>query len=82
LLALIINQKTTNDRVSLFNEQLRDMAEVRITANVKIILVDMETGAGLDYENDMKDIFHPNEAGYEKMANLWYRRLVNFLPSP
>ncbi len=40
-----------------------------------IVMVDMEDGAEIVYSTDMDDNVHPNDAGYAKMANLWYAHL-------
>jgi GDSL-like Lipase/Acylhydrolase family/Superinfection immunity protein len=78
--ALIINQKPSNPLVSEYNEKLRDMVREQ---GYHTIVVNMETGAGLDYQADiMDDHLHPNASGYTKMADLWYRTLVSFLGPP
>ena len=54
----------------------------------KIVMVDMECGAGFDYgvdatppySHDMNDILHPNQNGYEKMADVWLEGLREILP--
>jgi hypothetical protein len=80
VLAEIINRKgyTCGDRstTTTFNNNVKAMAESRINdKNDKIILVDMECSAGLDYILDMfgdpDDFVHPNEMGFEKMADTW-----------
>ncbi len=45
-------------------------------------IVDMENGAGIDYSTEMTDNLHPNDAGYEKMASLWYSELSGLLDPP
>ena len=62
------------------NNQIQLMADTRIAGGDKIIVVDMESHAGLiysidtsaPYSGDMYDAFHPNVMGYEKMAAEWY----------
>jgi lysophospholipase L1-like esterase len=53
----------------------------------KIVLVDMENVAGIDYNRatddppgDMWDKLHPFETGYAKMAELWFAGLMDILP--
>ena len=41
-----------------------------------IKIMDMENGAGIDYRDDIKDGTHPNNCGYEKMANVWFKALT------
>lgn len=44
----------------------------------RVFLVDMEESAGLDYvlDADMVDDLHPNESGYNKMADRWKSDLL------
>lgn len=87
ILARIINLEhhvcPNSSLTSTFNEQLQTMAESRIaTKGDKIIIVDMECGAGIDYAGEMYDTYHPNNDGYEKIAAVWHDTLVQVLPSP
>ncbi len=36
----------------------------------------MQNGAGIDYRHDMADPTHPNDLGYQKMADKWYEAIV------
>jgi len=76
-----------------FNENVEIMAWDRMTnpANPawpdKIIIVDMENGAGINYRwstdnppGDMADNLHPSDTGYNKMADLWFTALMGILP--
>jgi len=40
-------------------------------------MVDQENGAGINYNTDMGDNLHPNQTGYDKMADKWKADLVN-----
>ena len=70
----------------IFNNNVAAMALGR--ANDKIVMVDLECGAGLDYGvdttapymHDMYDNLHPNRSGYEKMADVWFEGLLKILP--
>ena len=44
----------------------------------RILMVDHEPA--LNYSTDMNDNLHPNNAGYAKMADVWYQPLVKMLP--
>jgi lysophospholipase L1-like esterase len=73
-------QNTTN-----FNIKLQAMAEARIAAGDKIIVVNQENDAGIDYRSqgaggDMYDHLHPFQTGYDKMASVWLSALQGFLP--
>ena len=69
-----------------FNEDVRDFVfSPRQAGGDKIVLVDMQNDAGIDYARwnmggDMWDDLHPFEFGYEKMADLWFTGLMDILP--
>jgi uncharacterized repeat protein (TIGR01451 family) len=68
-----------------YNAALAQLVNDRIAATGdSLVLVNMETGAGLDYSKpfvDFADELHPNDIGYEKMAVAWYDKLKNVLPA-
>ena len=67
-----------NATTKTFDDSLQAMAQVRIANGDKIVVVDMENA--LNYSTDMSsDGIHPNLAGYEKMAGVWYDALVKIL---
>ena len=82
------NSSTTTE----FNDNVEDMAQDRIDDSEnpdKIIIVDMECGAGFDYRGyneggDMWDLLHPYHfgEGYAKMADVWFTALQQILPNP
>jgi hypothetical protein len=78
ILARIINRKTYSQRTTTFNNNIEDMALRRIANGDKIVIVDMESA--LDYATDMADLKHPNEVGYEKMADVWLDALLDVMP--
>ena len=89
ILARIINragyQCNQASTTTTFNNNVQNMAIDRINKGDKIIIVDMECGAGIDYRlssqgGDMVDLFHPTDSGYFKMATKWYEILAGFLP--
>jgi len=67
-----------------YNVALNTMAQQRISSlGDKIVVVNMETGAGIDYRlegdgGDMADELHPNTSGYNKMAQKWYDALETY----
>jgi len=77
-----------------FNDAVEAMALSRVqNQGDKIIMVDMENGAGIDYMTDgvdmlgttypgvNHDLYHPSDQGNIKMANLWFERLgILFAP--
>jgi lysophospholipase L1-like esterase len=90
VLARIVNRNCAEapcgdvETTSEFNRRLQDLADARIAQGDKIIVVDMETGAGIDYAlqpaGDMWDTLHPYATGYTKMAGVWLSALQTFLP--
>jgi lysophospholipase L1-like esterase len=76
ILARIITLPSEASLISEFNNNIEAMANARIKNGDDIQIVDMENGAGLNYQADLIDNVHPNDCGYEKMANVWYRALT------
>ena len=73
-----------------FNDNVEDMALDRINNPSipaipdKIVIVDMEAGADIDYRvqpvGDMWNDLHPFVPGYAKMADLWFSGLMQIMP--
>jgi lysophospholipase L1-like esterase len=78
VLALIINQATYSPETTLYNAQVRELAQERIDMGHALLLVDMENA--LSYPDDMADSVHPNDNGYIKMAGVWFEALSGTLP--
>ena len=76
ILAKIINRSSYTSIISDFNSNVEAMAENRINNGDNIKIVDMEYGADINYGDDIKDGTHPNNCGYEKMANVWFAALT------
>lgn len=85
-LARIINRSTYSATTTDFNNNVEAMAQLRISNGDDIVIVDMENGAGIDYNlgpvGDMFDNLHPNDNGYFKMANKWMEALSQNLILP
>ena len=81
VLTTIIQRTTYHQTLRDYNRNLISLANSRIANGDKITLIDMEYGAGLDY-NDYSDSVHPDNSGYYKMANVWFDSLKNILPPP
>ncbi len=95
VLALIIDRSCTpftppslpcpnSAETTAFNNAVTNVFNNRPAAD-KIILVNMQTGAGIDYDNqlnggDMWDSVHPFASGYTLMADLWFSGLTQILP--
>jgi len=65
-----------------YNTNLVTMAQDRINSGDQILIVDMECGAGLNYSTDMIDQLHPNQTGYDKMADKWFDAIDNYNNAP
>ena len=87
VLALIINRMNPPcikcPQTTEYNQSIKLMAEKRIQRGDKILLVDMENGAGIDYRlspvGDMENLIHPAQTGFEKMAKVWFDGLKKIL---
>ena len=82
ILALIMDGAPNIPNVTLFNNNIKKMAQTRINAGDKYLILDMQNDAGIVYlqdkvaphdTGDMYDSVHPNDSGKEKMANLWFQ---------
>lgn len=89
LLARIIDQAPHQANVTTYNNNVASMAASRIAQGDKIIMIDIESGAGFNYttdqtspytSGDMWDFLHPNPSGYNKMAGKWFETLETILP--
>jgi hypothetical protein len=93
ILARIINRNIYSQTTTDFNDNVESLALDRINNPNnpaypdKIIIVDMEDGANINYglvkdspPGDMWDDLHPFETGYEKMADVWFHGLQAILP--
>lgn len=57
-------------KIRKFNEGVAEVVSVRQAAGHKVTLVDMYRSINL--ATDMSDTFHPNQRGYNKMADAWF----------
>lgn len=84
VLARIINRNPYHAPTTTFNDNVEAMALTRIANGDKLIIVDMEDGAGINYAQqpagDMWDSLHPYTTGYNKMADVWFAALSFFIP--
>lgn len=95
IVAKIIDRVPNASYVTSFNSNIDTMIFDRVNNPLNdaypddIIIVDMQNGANLDYtlsedpnglSGDMNDALHPNNAGYSKMAQVWFDSLVTILP--
>lgn len=72
LSTLLVNRKVATERnVRRINEQLGAVAEGMRAGGRRVWLVDMHGDEG-PVLGDLADDTHPNDAGYRKMANVWF----------
>lgn len=69
----------TDLAVETYNANISNIVASR--PNDRLVLVDMQTGANLDYGSgqpgaDMADNVHPDDSGYDKMAAKWFAELT------
>jgi lysophospholipase L1-like esterase len=75
---------TCNSHVNTatYNSKLYTMAQNRISNGDKIVWVDLHCGAGINYYTDMVDQVHPNQTGYDKMADKWFAVIDAYNTAP
>jgi lysophospholipase L1-like esterase len=85
VLAQIVPTRTdgTNQAVQTYNAAMPGLVSSRTGMGRHLVLIDMY-GAftkDADYKTSLLgDGLHPNEAGYERMAETWYAALEPYLP--
>ena len=79
ILAQIINRQIIDQDTTDFNNLLPGMINAHPNRD-NIFLVDQENA--LTYPDDLGDSVHPNETGYNKMADVWFDELEQILPDP
>lgn len=78
LSTLIVNaDNATEANVEIVNANYKTMVEQQQALKKKIILVDMHGPDGPQLSDLVSDGTHPDDAGYEKMALLWFRGIKN-----
>jgi lysophospholipase L1-like esterase len=84
VLARIINRNDSRSgTTTTLNGLIQALADTRIAAGDKIVVVDMESA--LSYPGDLSDTVHPNDTGYGKMADAWFAAIetvLSLLPNP
>jgi hypothetical protein len=76
IVALIIDRQAQDDAlIAGFNHNLNNLLQRRIANGDAISIVDMYRGAGMT-SSDYADHTHPTDAGYQKMADVWFNALM------
>ncbi len=74
-----------NARIETYNAAMVGVVEQRAVADKHVMLVDMYDAftSNQNYSSElMFDRLHPNDAGYEAMAEVWYDAIADMLPTP
>ncbi|WP_437902066.1 SGNH/GDSL hydrolase family protein [Sorangium sp. So ce327] len=84
VLAQIVPTRTdgTNNAVKAYNAAMPDLVSTRVSKGQHIVLVDMYTAFTNDtnYKQSLfADNLHPNQAGYNRMAEVWFQALSPYL---
>ncbi|WP_437324576.1 SGNH/GDSL hydrolase family protein [Sorangium sp. So ce381] len=84
VLAQIVPTRTdgTNNNVKAYNAAMPDLVSTRVSKGQHIVLVDMYTAFTNDpnYKQSLfADNLHPNQAGYNRMAEVWFQALSPYL---
>ncbi|KAM7195757.1 family 3 putative carbohydrate esterase [Naviculisporaceae sp. PSN 640] len=78
LSTLLPNQvPKTQANVDKINEQYRSLVTKLRSEGKRIVLAEMTGTNGPKLQNDFADDTHPNDAGYKKMAQIWYDAIVD-----
>lgn len=80
MVARIINRHVYSQTTTDFNNNVAAMIVTRNDS--RIVTVDLENGAGIDYDLDMFDNLHPDVSGYNKMAAKWFEAINNLNKVP
>jgi lysophospholipase L1-like esterase len=76
VVAKIIPFPGASSQVNTFNNAVPGVVEQRASAGKHVILVDQFTGFPT---NELGDGVHPNQAGYTRMAGVWYAAISSYL---
>jgi lysophospholipase L1-like esterase len=84
VLAQIVPTRTdgTNNAVKTYNAAMPNLVSTRVSKGQHILLVDMYTAFTKDanYKQSLfADNLHPNQAGYNAMAEVWFQALSPYL---
>jgi lysophospholipase L1-like esterase len=66
----------SESRAQAFNSAMDGVAQSRINYGHKIVVVDMQTSQTGLTASDLVDGLHPTDAGYAKMATVWYNGML------
>ncbi|MGK3998431.1 SGNH/GDSL hydrolase family protein [Sorangium sp. So ce1024] len=84
VLAQIVPTRTdgTNNAIMAYNAAMPNLVSTRVNMGQHIVLVDMYTAFTSDpnyRQTLLADNLHPNQAGYNRMAEVWFEALSPYL---
>jgi lysophospholipase L1-like esterase len=78
LSSLIVNRNSTIDgRVKDVNAQYKKLADELRAAHKRVVFADMHGADGPQVNDLVADGTHPTDAGYKKLAHIFYKALVD-----
>ena len=77
VVAKIIPEPSKASGITTFNDAIPAIVQTRANAGKHVILVDQFTGFP---SSELGDGVHPNQAGYARMAGVWYTAIKGYLP--
>jgi lysophospholipase L1-like esterase len=76
VVAKIIPEPSKASAISTYNAAIPGVVQPRASAGKHVILVDQFTGFP---SSELGDGVHPNQAGYARMAGVWYEAIKSYL---
>lgn len=76
VVAQITPYPNQNSDIMTYNDAIVPIVQARIDAGAKMMMVDQFTGFP---NNELADVVHPNDAGYARMAGVWYEAIGQYL---
>lgn len=72
----------TWSEINAYNSSVTNLVNNRIANGDKLVLVDMQCGANINYNSDMFDKLHPNSSGEDKMGIKWFEAIDDLNSKP
>ena len=76
VVAKIIPYPAQSNQVTTYNNAVPGVVQMRASAGKHVVLVDQFTGFP---NSELADGIHPNAAGYQRMARVWYAAISQYL---
>ena len=76
VVAKIIPEPSKASDIATFNNAIPQIVQTRVNAGKHVLLVDQFTGFP---SSELGDGVHPNQAGYTRMAGVWYAAIKSYL---